>query len=207
MIIEIDAFKKQISGYDPKHSEDFHEVSAKLADKVFYRELESGKYSEVVFLAGGAASGKTEFASIFLQQKNILVYDGTMQNVTGFEIKLKKIIKHISIRKVRVVLIIPEDIHVAYKVFLGRERKMSDDTFVRTQVKSKLSVLNILKNHPEVDVQIYMNFINESSKASSIFKNVDSKYIVPFLNKTLEDLEKTLPKIIKNVIIEHKENI
>ena len=130
-----------------------------------------------------------------------------MQNVAGFEIKLKKIIKHIPISKVRVILIIPEDMRVAYKVFLGRERKMSDDTFVRTQVKSKLSVLNILKNHPEVDVQIFMNFINESSQASSIFKKVDSKYIVPFLNKTLEDLEKTLPNIIKNVIIDNKENI
>ncbi|MDO8265647.1 MAG: hypothetical protein Q7T41_01740, partial [Candidatus Saccharibacteria bacterium] len=154
MIIEIDAFKKQIAGYDPKRSEDFHEESAKLADKVFYSELKSGKYSEVVFLAGGAASGKTEFASIFLQQENVLVYDGTMQNITGFEIKLKKIIKYIPISNVKVILITPANLPVAYKVFLGRERVMSDDTFIRTQVNSKLSVLSILSKYPKVNVQV-----------------------------------------------------
>ena len=205
MIIEIDAFKKQIAGYDPKNSEDFHEASAKLADKVFYTELKSGKYSEVVFLAGGAASGKTEFASIFLQQENILVYDGTMQNVAGFEIKLKKIIKFIPQSKVRVILITPANLSVAYKVFLGRERVMSDDTFIRTQVNSKLSVLNILENHPEVNVQVYTNFINESSQISSIFQKIESNDISSILMDIVDDLKTTLPKVVKNGNIKHKE--
>jgi hypothetical protein len=205
MIIEIDAFKKQIEGYDPKRSEDFHEESAKLADRYFYAELKTGKYSEVVFLAGGAASGKTEFASIFLQDTKMLVYDGTMQNITGFEIKLKKIIKYIPSVKIKVILITPADLSVAYKVFLGRERVMNDDTFVRTQINSKLSVLKILDKYPDIEVQIFTNFINESLNASSIFQKIESEDIPSVLEHIVNDSKTILPKIVNNDKINTKE--
>jgi chloramphenicol 3-O-phosphotransferase len=67
MIIEVDAFKKLIPDYNPEKSEDFHTQSARLADKAFEVALKSRKFTKVVFLAGGAASGKTEFASLYLQ--------------------------------------------------------------------------------------------------------------------------------------------
>ena len=49
MIIEVDEYKKKISGYDPNNSEDFHIESAKLADKDFYLYLKDEKIKEVIF--------------------------------------------------------------------------------------------------------------------------------------------------------------
>ena len=66
MLIEIDEYKKKVPGYDPEKSEFFHRESAKLADKDFIEHLKSGNYREVIFMAGGAASGKSEFSTSFL---------------------------------------------------------------------------------------------------------------------------------------------
>ncbi len=66
MIIEVDEYKKKISGYDPKKSELFHSQSAKLADKDFILALKSKKYKRIIFMAGGTASGKTEYAVSYL---------------------------------------------------------------------------------------------------------------------------------------------
>jgi hypothetical protein len=52
MLIEVDEYKKQIKGYDPKKSELFHRESAKLADKDFLKCVKSKKYKQVVFMAG-----------------------------------------------------------------------------------------------------------------------------------------------------------
>ncbi len=57
MIIEVDEYKKKIPGYDPKNSELFHRESAKLADKDFLKEIKSGIYKKIFFMAGGTASG------------------------------------------------------------------------------------------------------------------------------------------------------
>lgn len=42
-------------------------------------------------MAGGTASGKTEFASSYLIHKDQLVYDGTLKSFDGFKIKLERI--------------------------------------------------------------------------------------------------------------------
>ncbi len=91
MLIEVDEYKKMIPNYDPEQSELFHSESAHLADKDFEKHLKTGKYEEVIFMAGGAASGKTEFCVSYLMSDNVLVYDGTLKNFDGFKIKLSNI--------------------------------------------------------------------------------------------------------------------
>ncbi len=56
-IISIDEFKKQIQGYDPKRAEEFHSQSAKMADKAFENALKNSRYSKVILVSGGSASG------------------------------------------------------------------------------------------------------------------------------------------------------
>ena len=87
MIIEVDEYKKKVFWYNAAHSENFHEASAKLADKDFTIALKSGLYKRVILMAGGTASGKTEYATSYLTKKDQLVYDGTLKNENGFIIR------------------------------------------------------------------------------------------------------------------------
>lgn len=177
MIIEVDEYKKQIPGYDPEKSELFHTESAKLADKDFEKHLKSGKFKEVIFMAGGTASGKTEFAKTYLSRNNILVYDGTLKNITGFEIKSKKIKKY-SKSEIKVVLIVPKDINRALEIFLTRERKMKLNTFFETHSKSAKTISNILSK-TKFNVEIYSSEIDEDSKKLKYnILNIDSRSII-----------------------------
>ena len=185
MIIEVDKYKKKIKGYDPAHSELFHSESGKLADKDFYKHVVSKKIDTVVFLAGGTASGKTEFASLYLQDKNLLVYDGTMKSVKGFEIKYKKIKKLKHIKKIRVVLIIPNNIYDSLAVFVERPRKMPIDTFIETQINSRKSILKILENDFDVELEIYLSAYTKRGLTYVPFSYVNKEILQVFI-KTVE---------------------
>lgn len=124
MIIEVDGYKNKIVGYDPKKSEDFHQKSGKLADRDFVNCLKSRKYKRIIFMAGGTASGKTEFAHSYLVKKDQLVYSGTLKDFNGFKIKLQKIKRYDKNNSsVKVILIIPRDWIKAFEAFLKREKK------------------------------------------------------------------------------------
>lgn len=161
MIIEVDEYKKKVEGYDASRSEDFHFESAKLADKDFIDCLKSKKYKRIIFMAGGTASGKTEFASSYLTYKDQLVYDGTLKEFAGFLIKLQKIERYDkNTSKVKVVLIIPLDWVQSFEAFLKRERKMKTVTFFETQIKSKLAVAKILRE-TKVRTEVYVSRYEE----------------------------------------------
>lgn len=154
MIIEVDEYKKKIFNYDASKSENFHSESAKLADKDFIKCLKTKRYRRVIFMAGGTASGKTEYSTSRFIHKDQLVYDGTLKNFDGFKIKLSHIKKYNNESKIKVVLIIPNDWIKAFQVFLKRERKMRNVTFFETHIKSKLTVAKILKE-TKIKVEIY----------------------------------------------------
>lgn len=163
MIIEVDEYKKKIDGYNPKKSEDFHSESAKLADKDFIECLKSKKYRRVVLMAGGTASGKTEFARSYLNKKDQLVYDGTLKDFEGFKIKLEKIKRYDkSIKNIKVILIIPSDTTEALGAFLKRDRIMKLDTFFDTQIRSKMTVAQILKQ-TKTRVEMYISHVGLDS--------------------------------------------
>ena len=163
MIIEVDEYKKKVPGYDPERSEDVHRESAKLADKDFIEQLKSGKYSEIIFMAGGAASGKTEFSSSYLTNDDQLVYDGTLKNFDGFQIKLRHIKKYAKSNPMRkVVLIMPSDWKSAFEIFLNRERKMTPPTFFDTHIRSKLAVARVLRE-TDISVEIQISDVTEGS--------------------------------------------
>lgn len=173
MLIEVDEYKNKILGYDPENSEDFHRESAKLADRDFIECLKSRKYKRIIFMAGGTASGKTEFAHSYLHKKDQLVYDGTLKNFDGFKIKLQNI-KRYDKNNVRpkVVLVIPKDWIRAFEVFARRPRKMKVPTFFETQIKSRLTVAKILI-HTKIRVEIYVSEVKEGTdKLSYIRLNI-----------------------------------
>jgi uncharacterized membrane protein len=93
---------------------------------------------------------------------DILVYDGTLKNLTGFEVKLKNI-KKFSSSNIKIVLIIPKYIDGAFDVFLARERKMNVRTFFETHAKSVKTVSNIL-SETKFEVEIYFSEIDKVSQ-------------------------------------------
>ena len=47
--------------------------------------IEVDKYKESIFMSGGTASGKSEFAiQNYRESKDILVLDATLKNIEGF---------------------------------------------------------------------------------------------------------------------------
>ena len=106
-------------------------------------------------MAGGTASGKTEFARSYLTHSNQLVYDGTLKSFDGLKVKLDKIKRYTKIvPKLKIVFIIPNSIEQSFEVFRARERKMHDSVFFDTHMKSALTISKIL-SETNFRVEIY----------------------------------------------------
>lgn len=192
MIIEVDEYKKKIEGYEANRSEDFHEQSGKLADKDFMECLKSKKYKRIIFMAGGTASGKTEFAKSYFIHKDQLVYDGTLRNYKGFKVKRDRIKKYDKGRSsFKIVLIVPYDWRKAFEAFLGRERKMAIRTFFDTQIQSKRTVAKILLE-TKFKVDIFISRVEEGKENLSFIKIKDTR---DKRAKLLEKLSDSLEKI------------
>lgn len=196
MIIEVDEYKKKVEGYDASKSEDFHSESGKLADKDFIECLKTKKYKRIVLMAGGTASGKTEFARDHLNQKDYLVYDGTLKDFHGFKVKTDRIKKY-SKGKVRtkIILIVPYNWEKAFNAFLGRERKMKIDTFFITQIQSKKTVSKILRE-TKVRVEIFVSLVKEGEGSLSFLKIKGNRIQKA---KYLDNLANTMEKVAVDI--------
>jgi hypothetical protein len=141
-------------------------------------------------MAGGAASGKTEFSVSFLMGEHQLIYDGTLKNFDGFKIKLKNIKRYAKNNPdVKVILIIPDDWKQAFEIFLKRERKMEMVTFFDTHIRSKIAVARVLLE-TDIPVEIYTSGLlqNELKLDYKRFVIHDRKAIVNELLQMTRDL-------------------
>lgn len=149
-------------------------------------------------MAGGTASGKTEFAYSYLNKSDQLVYDGTLKSFDGFKIKLQRIERYDKNKsKVKVVLIIPKDWIRAFEAFLRRERKMKPQTFFETHIRSRLTVAKILTN-TKIKTEIYVSEVKEGTdKLHYIKVKVSGKRRI-----ILEDLISTA-KYLQNMALQN----
>ena len=169
MIIEVDEYKEKVNGYNPKRSEDFHIESAQFANADFVKELKTHKYNKVILMAGGTSSGKTEFCRTYIKDKKALVYDGTLKKIDNLEVKLQKIERYAKeIKNVKVILVIPKDISASYAAFLKRDRKMSNFVFFETQIKSKITVAEVLEKYPKIKIEIKVSVYESTGKLTYI---------------------------------------
>ena len=152
IIISADELKKELPNYSPEKSEEFHHESAKRADKLFDQALKNKEYKDVILLSGGTASGKTEFLSTQLVQKDCIILDATLATINGAEIKIKKIIRAGKIPTIYAV--IPDDLKRAFIAFFNRERKFSDTHFYTTHSGSRKALLWIATNYPDLQINI-----------------------------------------------------
>jgi len=154
ILISADDIKKELPGYTPDRSAEFHAESAKLADKRFYEALKSSDFSKVILLSGGPASGKTEYLSEFLIDKDYLIIDGILPSEEGARIKIERIKK--TGRPLEIHAVWPEDFKQAFVAFVNRDRKFSDKFFYEKHASARKTLLWIVQRY-EVDVRIIKN--------------------------------------------------
>lgn len=187
IIISADEIKKQLLNYSPDKAEAFHHESAKKADKLLAKTLKSSLYKEVILLSGGTASGKTEFLSTQLSNKNCIIFDATLSTELGAKNKLREIIKFG--KRPIVYSIIPDDLRRAFVAFLNRDRKFSDKHFYKTHSGSRKTLLWIVKNYPKIKVNIVESSYTVDSKLQFLQIQFDNKekLIDYLLNKQLTE--------------------
>jgi len=166
-IVSADELKKELSGYTPDHAEEFHEKSARLADKKFDALLKSSPHSTVILMSGGPASGKTEFVSAYLLDEDALVFDGILPTENGAKIKIDHIRK--SRKNVKVYAVWPEDMRAAYVAFLHRDRKFSDRHFYEKNADARRTLLCIARRYPTAEIHLFSAHI---WKASSVLRRL-----------------------------------
>lgn len=169
-IISADKIKESMPGYEPAKSELFHSLSAKLADRAFEQALKERPEETVILMSGGAASGKSEYVSVYLEPKLCIVLDGTLPTIEGARIKIQKILK--ANKKVEIYAVMPGDFTIAYVAFLNRDRKFSDSHFFRTHSQSRATLLKITKEFPEIPIHIIISEYDQKNSMELTFYRI-----------------------------------
>ncbi len=180
IIISADEIKKELPDYSPDKAEQFHRESTKLADSVFERELKESSLKEVILLCGGAASGKTEFLETHLRDRECIIFDATLSTEETAKNKISKTRK--SKKKLTIYAVIPDDLKRAFLAFLNRDRKFPDTYFYRTHSGSRSTLLFIVKNHPEVEINIIESSYTEDQKLQfARYSFEDKQQLIDFI--------------------------
>ena len=184
-IIAADEIKKTLPGYSPAASESFHTQSAKLADIAYEQAMKSRPEQVVVLMCGGTASGKSEYISVYLEQKPYIVFDGTLPSFEGARIKIRKAQK--AGKKVEIHAVMPEDFTIAYIAFLNRERKFSEEHFFRTHSQSRQTLLALAKEFVDLPIRVVFSEYAMSDTTTLRFTNIvfsDRARMIEFLELT-----------------------
>lgn len=196
-IIAADEIKKSLPGYTPENSEAFHRESAKLADKAYEQALKDRPEKTVVLMAGGSASGKSEYVSAYLEKRKLIILDGTLPSIEGASIKIRKAQK--AGKRIQIHLVLPDSLLVAFIAFLNRERKFSLEHFYRTHSNSRKAAFQVAQLYNNLDIEIYVSDVDFVGTGSALsFRHLDFKNrreLVEFL----EQNQYTEDEIIKKV--------
>jgi len=163
-IISADEIKKYFPKYSPKKASEFHEESARLADKIFENTIKIVP-QKVILLGGGTASGKTEYLSQYILQFGKIggiFFDGTLPTFEGAKIKIKNVQK--MKREFEVHFVFPRDLSRAFTVFLNRNRQFSEKHFYRTHSNSRKTILKIAQEFPKAKIRLIESHFTKSAE-------------------------------------------
>ncbi len=184
-IVNADEIMKTMPGYEPNKSEVFHREAAKQADRAYEKAVKVRTEPLVILMAGGTASGKSEYVSVYLQSANAIIFDGTLPTFAGAEIKIKKAIK--AKKQVAIHCVLPESFIIAFTAFLERERKFSSEHFYRTHSSTRKAVLEISALYPDINIKLIMSTVLDSDgEARMLFNELnfpDRNSLVEYLQR------------------------
>lgn len=202
-IISIDELKKALPNYSPEKADDFHTESAKLANKLFDQELKKIKNKKVVLMCGGSASGKSEFIEKFLTKDfEGIVFDSTLSNKEGAEIKINNIKKSGNIPII--CLILPDNFRRCFSAFNKRDRKIPEIRFFETHCGAREVEIFLAEQHQEIEFLVYQNSYQPQNKEEdqltfSLIEFGTKKEMINFLKQNQYSKEE-----IKKLIVENK---
>ena len=136
----------------------FHQESAKLADMQYAAALKERFEPTIILMAGGTASGKSEYVSVYLQNSSAIVLVGTLPTFHGAKIKITKAFKAKKLVEVHCVL--PKSLMVAFVVFLNRDRKFATEHFFRTHSSARKTLLEVAQAFPDVKIKIIISDVD-----------------------------------------------
>lgn len=195
ILISADDIKKEIPGYVPERSGEFHELSAKMADRRFDECLKSSDYQKVILMSGGPASGKTEFVSEYLMDKNFLIYDGILPTEKGAKIKIEHASK--AGKEVSIYAVWPGDLKQAYAAFLNRDRKFNDAHFYEKHASARKTLLWIAENKPKIEIRLYKNLYVEDELTFTELEFFSRDQLVAYLKDNQYNKEDIVKFIIQ----------
>lgn len=181
LVVSADDIKKELSGYTPDKAGDFHSQSAKLADKRFYECLKTTNYKAIILMSGGPASGKTEFVSEYLMDKDFLIFDGILPTEKGAEIKINYLIK--KGKEIKIYAVWPSDLRDAYIAFLHRDRKFSDEHFYGKHSSARKTLLWIAQNYPDIEIKIFKSAYLQKDLAFTEIQFDEKEELLSFLRE------------------------
>lgn len=194
-LISPDEIKKELPGYTPERSGEFHVESAKLADQRFDEALKTANHPKVILLSGGPASGKTEYMSEYLMGEDVVIYDGILPREEGAKIKLSHIRK--SGKTVEVHAVWPATFKQAYAAFLERDRKFDDSYFYAKHSSARQTLLWLALEHPEVTIRLFRNSYTAGDLSFTELQFETREAFIAFLKENQYAQEDILAEISK----------
>lgn len=192
-IISIDDFKEQIPGYTPEKASEFHRESAKMADKEFDRIIKQSNIGKVIFLAGGSASGKTEYLYTHLADETAIIYDSTFSHPEGAKIKIEKTRKYK--KEIELHLVLPDDIKRSFDAFLGRERQFDVSVFYKTHSESRSTLLWVQDNYPNITIKIIESYYKKEHLSFREIKFTTTKKQLEYIDSIQYSIDEIISKI------------
>jgi hypothetical protein len=200
-IISPDEIKETLHGYKPEESEKFHQQSAKLADEAYHEALKQRSEDAVMLMSGGAASGKTEYVSEYLQNQDAIIVDGTLPTFKGAEIKINKALR--QKKTVEIHAVIPTEFTIAFLAFLNRTRRFAAEHFYKTHSKSRRTLLKLAKEFPEITIKIIRSDYTDApgSGANMLFQEItfeNRQAMIEYLRKiqyTQEEIKEVIAEV------------
>ena len=82
---------------------------------ILERALKVRTEKTVVMMAGGSASGKTEYVATYLKRRKIIVFDYSMRSFKGAKIKIRKVLK--TDKELEIHFVLPASLPKAFFAF------------------------------------------------------------------------------------------
>ena len=194
VILDSDEIKKMHPDYDPKNPAELHAESSKINQKLFEKELASGEHDDVIFLAGGAGSGKSEAVVKHIANTPGLVLDGTLKNFKKASANIQKVLDSGKTPTIKAVYGRPE---LAYYFNMVRGREVPVNILTDTHIGFRNTISDLHKKFGDdiiIDVVDNTNFLNKArpitNKTDSINKIKNEASISKTFEKAIDDIHK-----------------
>ncbi|KXK27597.1 MAG: hypothetical protein TR69_WS6001000041 [candidate division WS6 bacterium OLB20] len=163
--------------------------------------MKDNAYTNVILLACGAASGKSEYLEYALSNVNSIIYDSTLSALDAAKIKVRNSLK--KKKNVKLVCVIPDSLYRSFLAFINRERQYPVKRFFATHAGCRSVVLTLLSRYPEIEIEIIESYTEDSKirfRRKEFANRIEVADYLQGLQMTSNQIEKQIQEHISNEI-------